>query len=174
MVLENEFGVIYNLKTIRRLMKKFNLVCLHRKRNPYKLSDRITLSIATETIDAIAKQKRVKLHKDAFIHSDQGSHYTSPQYQLLLQQNGLGQSMSRRGNCWDNASQELVFGHMKDYVKSRCCSSLSELQRAIDRYIRYYSNHWYQWVLKKMNPVQYEATEKVHLMKKRYRSSFYN
>lgn len=60
-----------------------------------KLSDRIILSIATETIDALVKQRRVKLHKDAFIHSVQGSHYVSPKYQALLKRKGLGQSMSR-------------------------------------------------------------------------------
>jgi putative transposase len=216
MILENEFGVVYNLKRIRRLMKKLNLVCPFRRPNPYKrmakatqehrtlpntlqrdfkknvpglalltditylpygraemaylstildsstgevlaykLSDRVTLSIAIETIDALVKQKRVKLHKDAFIHSDQGSHYTSPKYQGLLKQEGLGQSMSRRGNCWDNAPQESFFGHLKDHVKSRCCASLSELQHEIDRYIRYYNNHRYQWGSKKMTPVQY-------------------
>ncbi|SDN76862.1 Integrase core domain-containing protein, partial [Paenibacillus sp. yr247] len=90
-----------------------------------------------------------------FIHSDQGSHYTSPKYQELLKQKGLGQSMSRRGNCWDNAPQESFFGHMKDHVDHRNCSSLGELQREIDRYIRYYNNNRYQWGLKKMTPVQY-------------------
>ena len=216
MTLENEFGVIYNLKRIRRLMKKFDLVCPHRKPNPYKrmakatqehrtlpnslerdfrkgvpglalltditylpygrsetaylstildastgeilsynLSNRLTLDIATDTIYALVKQRRLKLHKDAFIHSDQGSHYTSPKYQELLKQKGLGQSMSRRGNCWDNAPQESFFGHMKDHVDHRSCPSLRELQRKIDCYIRYYNNNRYQWGLKKMTPVQY-------------------
>lgn len=216
MILENEFGVTYNLKRIRRLMKKMNLVCPHRKPNPYKrmakatqehrtlpnklqrdfkkgipglalltditylpygrtemaylstildastgeilsynLSARITLSIATDSIEALVKQRRLKLHKDAFIHSDQGSHYTSPRYQELLKKKGLGQSMSRRGNCWDNAPQESFFGHMKDHVISHKCSSLNELQREIDHYINYYNNHRYQWGLKKMTPVQY-------------------
>ncbi|MCY9695565.1 IS3 family transposase [Paenibacillus alginolyticus] len=215
MALENEFGIIYNLKKIRRLMKKFNIICPHRKPNPYKrmakaplehrtlpnilqrdfrkgipglalltditylpygcsemaylstildastevlshnLSNRLTLEIATDTIDTLVKQRRPKLHKDAFIHSDQGSHYTSPKYQELLKQNGLGQSMSRRGNCWDNAPQESFFGHMKDHVDSRSCTTLKELQREIERYIRYYNNHRYQWGLKKMTPVQY-------------------
>ncbi|WP_339848157.1 IS3 family transposase [Paenibacillus sp. FSL W7-1088] len=216
MVLEHEFGVIYNLKKIRRLMKKFNIVCPHRKPNPYKrmakatlehrtlpnklqrdfkreipglalltdithlpyghsemaylstildastgeilsynVSNRLTLDIATDTVDALQKQKRLKLHKDAFIHSDQGSHYTSPTYQALLKQNGLGQSMSRRGNCWDNAPQESFFGHMKDHVDYRNCNSLYEVKHEIDRYIRYYNNHRYQWGLKKMTPVQY-------------------
>lgn len=216
MVLKNEFSVTFSLKKIRRLMKKFNIVCPHRKPNPYKrmakatqehrvvpntlqrdfkknapglvlltditylpygrsdmaylstvldastgevlthkLSDRITLDIATDTITSLVKQRRVKLHKNAFIHSDQGSHYTSPQYQKLLKQYGLGQSMSRRGNCWDNAPQESFFGHMKDHVKSRNYSKLEDIQEAIDRYIRYYNNYRYQWGRKKMTPVQY-------------------
>ncbi|WP_246310043.1 IS3 family transposase [Paenibacillus alginolyticus] len=222
MTLENEFGVIYNLKRIRRLMKKFDLVCPHRKPNPYKrmakatqehrtlpnsldrdfrkgvpglalltditylpygrsetaylstildastgeilaynLSNSLTLDIATDTIEALMKQRKLKLHKKAFIHSDQGSHYTSPTYQKLLKQKGLGQSMSRRGNCWDNAPQESFYGHMKDHVDHRSCPTLAELQRKIDSYIRYYNNNRYQWGLKKMTPVQYEATEKL-------------
>lgn len=58
--------------------------------------------------------------------------------------NGLGQSMSRRGNCWDNAPQESFFGHLKDHIDNRSCTSLNDLQREIDRYIRYYNNHRYQ------------------------------
>ena len=47
--------------------------------------------------------------KDGFIHS-----YTNPQFQKLVKKMKLGQSMSRRGNCWGNASQESFFGHFKD------------------------------------------------------------
>jgi transposase InsO family protein len=61
------------------------------------------------------------LHSDAFIHSDQGSDYTSPRYQKLLKKYELGQSMSRRGNCWDNAPQESFFGHLKDEVNYPAC-----------------------------------------------------
>lgn len=216
MVLEHEFGVVYNRKRIRRHMRNLNLVCPHRRPNPYRrmakatlehrvvpnklqrdfkkgipglvlltditylpygrsetaylstildastgellaynLSNRLTLSLATETIDTLKKQRRLKLHKDAFIHSDQGSHYTSPQYQKLLKKNGLGQSMSRRGNCWDNAPQESFYGHMKDHVISRNCSTLEELRLEVDRYMRYYNQYKYQWGRKKMTPVQY-------------------
>lgn len=50
----------------------------------YYVSDRITLDIATETIKKLMKNKKVNIHDEAFIHSDQGSHYTSPRYQKLL------------------------------------------------------------------------------------------
>ena len=59
----------------------------------YNLSDRITLDIATNTIHKLIENPNVKLAKDAFIHSDQGSHYTSPTFQKLLKFKKLGQSM---------------------------------------------------------------------------------
>ena len=82
----------------------------------YNLSNNLAIDIVTETINKLVKLKLFKLHKDAFIHSDQGSHYTSPIFQKLLKKYNLGQSMSRRGNCWDNAPQESFFGHMKDEI----------------------------------------------------------
>jgi Transposase and inactivated derivatives len=69
-------------------------------------SDRITLDIALKTIDNLILNHKNSLHKDVFIHSDQGFHYTSPKFQLKLKEYNIGQSMSRRGNCWDNAPQE--------------------------------------------------------------------
>jgi putative transposase len=54
--------------------------------------------LATDTVEKLMKQKRLKLPKGTFVHSDQGSHYTSPTYQKLLKKYNLGQSMSRRGS----------------------------------------------------------------------------
>lgn len=121
----------------------------------YNLSNRLTLEIATKTIDKLIIQHKNLLHKDAFIHSDQGVHYTSPKFQKLLKEYNLGQSMSRRGNCWDNAPQESFFGHMKDEIDSKGCSTFEELQLLIDDYMEYYNNFRYQWGLKKLNPIQY-------------------
>ncbi|MGL4760002.1 MAG: IS3 family transposase, partial [Sarcina sp.] len=71
--------------------------------------------------------------------------------QKLLKKNKLGQSMSRRGNCWDNAPQESFFGHMKDEIIFKELQSLTKVIKAID----YYNYHRCQWNLKKMTPVQY-------------------
>lgn len=119
----------------------------------YQISNRLTLNIAIDTILKLMSQRNLKLGEGAFIHSDQGCHYTSPTYQSLLKKNGLGQSMSRRGNCWDNAPQESFFGHLKDLIDTRACQSFDELQHKIDNYIYYYNNHRYQWGRKKMTPV---------------------
>ncbi|HDR5039375.1 TPA: IS3 family transposase, partial [Bacillus anthracis] len=121
----------------------------------YNISDRITLDIAMTTIHKLMENKNFKLLKESFIHSDQGSHYTSPKYQKLLKSYKLGQSMSRRGNCWDNAPQESFFGHMKDEINYKDCSSLDELKQVIDDYMEYYNNYRCQWNLKKLTPVQY-------------------
>ncbi|WP_412030656.1 IS3 family transposase [Anaerosalibacter bizertensis] len=121
----------------------------------YNLSNRLTLEIATKTIGKLIIQHKNLLHKDAFIHSDQGVHYTSPKFQKLLKEYNLGQSMSRRGNCWDNAPQESFFGHMKDEIDSKGFSTFEELQLLIDDYMEYYNNFRYQWGLKKLTPIQY-------------------
>jgi transposase InsO family protein len=121
----------------------------------YNLSSRLTLDIATNTVHKLINNKRVKLAKDAFIHSDQGVHYTSPIFQKLVKYYKLGRSMSRRGNCWDNAPQESFFGHFKDEAYIKSCKTLDELKKEIKEYMIYYNNYRYQWELKKMTPVQY-------------------
>lgn len=121
----------------------------------YNLSNSLAIDIVTETINNLIKLKSFKLPKDAFIHSDQGAHYTSPIFQKLLKKNNLGQSMSRRGNCWDNAPQESFFGHMKDEVDYKNCTTIEELKILIDDYMNYYNNDRGQWNLKKLTPIQY-------------------
>lgn len=121
----------------------------------YQLSNSLTLDIATETIKKLMKNHKNLLNKDAFIHSDQGVHYTSPRFQKLLKKYKIGQSMSRRGNCWDNAPQESFFGHMKDEIDLKSYSTFEELEASIDNYMDYYNNYRYQWGLKKLAPVQY-------------------
>jgi transposase InsO family protein len=63
--------------------------------------------------------------------------------------------MSRRGNYWDNASQESFFGHLKDEMEYKSCVHLEELRAIVDDYIDYYNNERGQWNLKKLPPVHY-------------------
>lgn len=81
----------------------------------YNVSNRMTLDLVTDTLVKLKRNKRVKFAEGAIIHSDQGAHYTSPTFQKYVRKLGLGQSMSRRGNCWDNAPQSpsLVISKMK-------------------------------------------------------------
>ncbi|MCF7622974.1 MULTISPECIES: IS3 family transposase [Peribacillus] len=127
----------------------------------YHLSDRMTLDLATDTLKKLKKNKNFKKAKDALIHSDQGVHYTSPIFQKAVKKLGLRPSMSRRGNCWDNAPQESFFGHLKDESSIKACTSLDELRKEIKQYMIYYNHYRHQWNLKKMTPVQYRD----HLLK---------
>lgn len=216
MVLENEFDTIMNLKKIRRLMRKYNLVCPIRKANPYRrmmkatkehsvcenlvnrefktgkpynvlltditylfygnskkcylstikdaqtneilayyLSESMQLEISLETIKRLKRNKNVVLTENTKIHSDQGVHYTSPKFHSLLKKYNIQQSMSRRGNCWDNAPQESYFGHMKDELNLDTCFTFRDVCNEIKDYIEYYNNYRYQWGLEKMTPVKY-------------------
>ncbi|GAA0071640.1 hypothetical protein UT300003_31650 [Clostridium sardiniense] len=76
---------------------------------PYNISNSLHINIVLDTVKILFKKLNFKLPEDAFIHSDQGSHYTSPKFQNLLKKYKLNQSMSRRGNCWDNVLQESFF-----------------------------------------------------------------
>ena len=67
------------------------------------------------------------------------------------------QSMSKRGNCWDNAPQESFFGHFKDEADYRACSTLEQLCECVNEYLYYYNHERRQWNLKRMTPVQYDA-----------------
>ncbi|MFI3157152.1 MAG: IS3 family transposase, partial [Methylococcaceae bacterium] len=89
------------------------------------------------------------------LHSDQGFHYTNPLYVSELKKLEMVQSMSRKGNCIDNAPMESFFGHMKDDVDYKSCKTFQEVSLVIQEYITYYNNERYQWDLKKMTPVGY-------------------
>lgn len=158
MILQNQYNITYNLKRIRRIMKKYNIICPIRKVNPYRRMEKATKEHRTcpnllqcnfkqgivgkvlltdityltykdgkraylstvkdaETNEILAYEVSSSLHLEivlntlqklrkhdhlsegAFIHSDQGFHYTSSEVQSVIKRMGLGQSMSRRGNC---------------------------------------------------------------------------
>ena len=108
------------------------------------------LNLAMDTIDTLDPSE------DAIFHSDQGSLYFNDLFQGRLKDLGYRQSMSRRGNCWDNASQESFFGHMKDECDLSGCSTPEEVKAMIDNYIYYYNNERPQWTRNKMTPAEYE------------------
>ncbi|OTN84025.1 hypothetical protein A5819_003575 [Enterococcus sp. 7E2_DIV0204] len=90
------------------------------------------------------------------IHSDQGWHYQNKHYVRQLKQAKLYQSMSRKGNCLDNALMENFFGLMKqEMYYRRHFSSYEELKQAVTKYIHYYNHYRIKAKLAGMSPVQY-------------------
>lgn len=121
----------------------------------YALSASLEVDFVLETLNILIRDHGISLNKETLIHSDQGCHYTSIKFQELIQKEELRQSMSRRGNCWDNAPQESFFGHMKDEIHIERCHTFDELKQEIDNYMDYYNNDRYQWALAKLSPNQY-------------------
>jgi putative transposase len=121
----------------------------------YVLSESLEVDFVLETITMLIDNHGISLSSETILHSDQGCHYTSISFRKLLKDKELRQSMSRRGNCWDNAPQESFFGHMKDEIHLERCNSFSDLKFEIDDYMDYYNNDRYQWGLAKLSPNQY-------------------
>ena len=123
----------------------------------HELSDSLEVDFVLATVKSMIRDYGVSLHKETIIHSDQGSHYTSVKFITLVRDHGLRQSMSRRGNCWDNAPQESFYGHMKDELadKRQSWETFEDVKRDIDDWFEYYNNDRYQWQLAKLSPSQY-------------------
>lgn len=208
-------GILMNIKKIRRLMKKYQLVCPIRKANPYRqmmraiqtnhradnivnrnftqagprtilltdityipwkekycylssvkdsvtreclayvLSKTMEEEFVLETIEQLMDRHGLSMNAKTLVHSDQGPHYTSVRFIDLLDNKRLRQSMSRRGNCWDNAPKESFFGHMKDELKIHKDMSFEEILEEIDDWMDYYNNDRYQWSLAKLSPREF-------------------
>jgi putative transposase len=101
---------------------------------------------------------RVKDTDGLIIHSDQGWHYQHLKYQQILKNHGVIQSMSRKGNCLDNAIMENFFGLMKnELLYLQKWDSIDQFKKALRTYIRYYNNDRIKLRLKGKSPVQYRA-----------------
>lgn len=95
---------------------------------------------------------------DLVLHSDQGWQYQMTQYQKILEKKNIKQSMSRRGNCLDNAVVENFFGTLKSelyYLKKY--RSVKELRKDIEGYIQYYNKERISLALNGMSPIKYRA-----------------
>lgn len=204
-------GYVLNHKTVRRLMREMNLVCLVRitkyrsyrgkvgkiapnilerdfqatKPNEKWVTDVTEFHLHGEKLflspildlyngEIVAynvEQRPVyplvsKMLDNAFeilkegdspiLHSDQGWHYQMKQYQKALKEQGITQSMSRKGNCLDNAAMESFFGLLKSellYLKE--FKSMEHFKQELENYIHYYNHKRIKEKLKGMSPVQY-------------------
>lgn len=112
------------------------------------------------TLVTLALKKAVRARKPApglIFHSDQGSQYTSERFRKMLDMLGIRQSMSRRGNCWDNAPTESFFATMKkEMFYGRSFANTIELEAAIVRYIKRYNEKRLHTTLGMRSPRDYE------------------
>lgn len=120
----------------------------------HEMSRRPVLRFVAQMVEKA--KKRLKINEKPLVHSDQGWHYQNRVYQKLLVERGLTQSMSRRGNCFDNAAMESFFGTLKsELFHLQKWHSVEQLKKAIDEYIYYYNHERIKLKLKGLSPVQY-------------------
>ncbi len=101
---------------------------------------------------------RLKAKDKLILHSDQGWQYRMPAYQRLLEQNQVEQSMSRKGNCLDNAAMESFFAVLKtEYFYLNKFTTVEELQNGLVAYIQYYNHDRIKLKLNGLSPVQYRT-----------------
>lgn len=95
------------------------------------------------------------------LHSDQGWQYKHASYRQLLKEKEIEQSMSRKGNCYDNSIMETFFGRLKNemfYGNEKTFASFQDFKKAIDKYIDYYNNRRIQAKTRWMPPAVYRKT----------------
>ncbi|MCJ4129968.1 IS3 family transposase [Klebsiella pneumoniae] len=122
----------------------------------YSLSERPVMEMVNTMLDGAFPKLRPG---DApLLHSDQGWHYRMRSYQERLKAHGMTQSMSRKGNCLDNAVMENFFGTLKsECFYLREFRSVSALRKAVEDYIHYYNNERISLKLKGLSPVEYRT-----------------
>lgn len=121
----------------------------------YQMHTRPDFTLVSKMLDR-ALRRRWK--GQLLLHSDQGWHYRHPDYRQKLRENGITQSMSRKGNCLDNAQMESFFATLKcECFHGQQYTSIEELEQEIHRYIRYYNHERIQGKLKGLSPVEYRT-----------------
>ena len=122
----------------------------------YTISDRPNLKMVTNMLKKAKRKKNI--NDKIIIHSDQGWHYQHATYRKMVKDMGMTQSMSRKGNCLDNAMMENFFGIMKsELLYLQEFDSMKQFKQELVRYIHYYNNHRIKLRLKGKSPVKYRA-----------------
>jgi len=122
----------------------------------YTISDRPDLKMVMDMLTKAFAKGRTR--NGLILHSDQGWHYQHASYQKSLRDHDIVQSMSRKGNCLDNAMMENFFGIMKsELLYPNTFRDMDHFKDELRKYIEYYNNDRIKLRLKGMSPVQYRT-----------------
>ncbi len=127
----------------------------------WKVSDTQDKYLSINTIKKLAKNYNLG---GSIIHSDQGIHYTNEKYVKLLEKLKVKQSMSRKGNCWDNAKAESFFSHYKCesiHLMKKKIRDLNDVIQITEEYMDYYINHRPQEKLGGVPPSKYKQMKSI-------------
>ena len=117
----------------------------------YTISDRPVMSMVTSMLDKAFE--KIRDGTDLILHSDQGWQYQQKIYQRMLREKGIRQSMSRKGNCLDNAVIENFFGLLKtELLYLQEFESMEHFKQELIEYLDYYNNRRIKAKLKDLPP----------------------
>jgi len=120
----------------------------------HEVKESPTIDLVISGMSDFLKKLPLSVRRKTIIHSDQGFQFTSLQFRSLIDSFDVLQSMSRKGNCLDNAPIESFFGHLKDEVDCKRCSNIDEIRDMVKNYISYYNFDRPQWTLKRKTPAE--------------------
>lgn len=121
----------------------------------YEISCKNDAELVDKTLDKLFE---LSLDPECLVHTDQGSTYTRTKYIQKLEERGITASMSRRGNCWDNAPIESFFSHLKsESIYLSKVSDIETTKKLIEEYITFYNNTRIQKNLNGLSPVEYRT-----------------
>ena len=119
----------------------------------YNIGYSPNVRLVTDMLDSAIKSRDTH---QLTLHSDQGFHYQNRAYISMLEDNNILQSMSRKGNCLDNAVIENFFGILKsEMYYTETFKSPTQFIQALKAYIKYYNEERISTKLKGMTPAQY-------------------
>ena len=129
----------------------------------WRVSTSMTTDFVLDALEQALYARRPGDDGTLIHHSDRGSQYQMPVYSRLLKQKKVRQSMSRKGNCLDNATMASFFGTLKsEFFYVNRFRNIDELQSGIKAYIHYYNHDRIKLRLRGLSPVQYRAKYKQH------------
>ena len=147
-----EFSLFGQKRYLSPVLDLFNgeIVC-------YTLYERPVLDMVIEMERDLVRHKGIA--EGAILHSDQGWQYQHKSYQQILADNGIRQSMSRKGNCLDNSVMENFFGLLKsELLYLRDFKSIEEFEKELHQYISYYNKVRIKSRLCGKSPIQYRKS----------------
>lgn len=147
-----EFSLFGQKRYLSPVLDLFNgeIVC-------YTLYKRPVLDMVIEMERDLVRHKGIA--EGAILHSDQGWQYQHKSYQQILTDNGIRQSMSRKGNCLDNSVMENFFGLLKsELLYLRDFKSIEEFEKELHQYISYYNKVRIKSRLCGKSPIQYRKS----------------
>lgn len=122
----------------------------------WQMARRPVLQLVTDMLEKALAQ--LKPSEKPLLHSDQGWHYQHARYRKMLADRGMVQSMSRKGNCLDNAAMESFFGILKsEFFHLNRFDNIEQLEAGIEEYIHYYNHERIKLTLNGLSPVQYRT-----------------